>query len=133
MDLQEHLAGCSTPSNYNHERKRLSAILKLAFFAAGLQYPVTIIPKRREKTAMHKPIRDVEVILEDIRPQELYKWEAIYHFQQHWDLEANDFAAMLSTSLEKTANLLNTQNYFPGGMITGLAEHEPETVRTAFR
>jgi hypothetical protein len=70
---------------------------------------------------------------DEIGLQELYKWEAIYHFQQHWDLEANDFATMLSTSLEKTANLLSTQNYFPGGMITELAEHEPETVRTAFR
>ena len=29
---------------------------------------------------------------------EKYKWEAIKHFQKHWDVNAADFKAMLETS-----------------------------------
>ena len=35
-------------------------------------------------------------------PNEKYKWEAIQCFQDHWDLGADDFAAMLEHSLSKT-------------------------------
>jgi integrase len=66
-DIQDHLSSFNSPSSFNHERKRLSAILKPVFSAAGLPNPLTTIPKRREKATMHKPIRDVEAILEDIK------------------------------------------------------------------
>ena len=32
---------------------------------------------------------------------EKYKWEAVKWFQDHWDVNAPDFAEMLSRSLEK--------------------------------
>ena len=50
-------------------------------------------------------------------PNENYKWEAVQWFQDHWDIEADDFAAMLKASLEKTKNLLLSKNNFPRGMI----------------
>ena len=65
--VQEYLSGFLTPSTFNHERKRLSAILKPAYAAAGLPHPITQIPKRREKATLHKPIRDVAAVLEDIK------------------------------------------------------------------
>ena len=65
--VQEYLSGFLTPSTFNHERKRLSAILKPAYAAAGLPNPIMQIPKRREKTTLHKPIRDVAAVLEDIK------------------------------------------------------------------
>ena len=68
-----------------------------------------------------------------IAPQERYKWEAIHHFQQHWDLEAPDFSSMLERAWEKSHNLLNASRYFPKGMMTSFSSSDPETVRSAFR
>ena len=66
-EVQDYLSCFLTPSTFNHERKRLSAILKPAYTAAGLPNPITLIPKRREKATLHKPIRDVAAVLEDIK------------------------------------------------------------------
>lgn len=46
-------------------------------------------------------------------PNEKYKWEAIKFFQANWDVNAADFAAMLTLSLSKTFNLLASANNFP--------------------
>lgn len=64
--------------------------------------------------------------------EEKYKWEAVKWFQSHWDINAPDFAAMLSCSLEKTYNLLTSANNFPKGMILGFAAAAPEEVRAMF-
>ena len=37
---------------------------------------------------------------------EKFKWEAVKWFQDHWDVNAPDFADMLNLSLQKTFNLL---------------------------
>ena len=66
-EVQDYLSGFLTPSTFNHERKRLSAILKPAYVAVGLPNPITQITKRREKATLHKPIRDVAAVLEDIK------------------------------------------------------------------
>lgn len=66
-DIHDYLSGFLTPSTFNHERKRLSAILKPAYAAAGLPNPITQIPKRKEKATLHKPIRDVAGVLENIK------------------------------------------------------------------
>lgn len=63
---------------------------------------------------------------------EKYKWEAVKWFQDNWDVNAPDFAEMLSRSLEKTYNLLASNNNFPKGMIVGFAKAAPEEVRAMF-
>ena len=63
---------------------------------------------------------------------EQYKWEAVKHFQDNWDINAPDFAEMLTRSLEKTYNLLASLNNFPAGMIEGFAKTAPEEVRAMF-
>lgn len=63
---------------------------------------------------------------------EKYKWEAVKHFQDNWDINAPDFAEMLTRSLEKTYNLLASLNNFPAGMIEGFAKTAPEEVRAMF-
>ncbi|MCD8021237.1 MAG: EVE domain-containing protein [Clostridiales bacterium] len=63
---------------------------------------------------------------------EQYKWETIQHFQDNWDVNAADFADMLSRSLSKTYNLLASANNFPARMITGFAKTAPEEVRAMF-
>lgn len=64
---------------------------------------------------------------------EKYKWQAVKWFQNHWDIEAADFAGMLKESLAKTDNLLASQNNFARGMICGFANLHPEKVREMFR
>lgn len=63
---------------------------------------------------------------------EKYKWQAVKCFQDNWDIDAGDFAAMLAKSLEKTANLLASMNNFPKKMILQYAGEEAETVRAMF-
>ena len=65
-------------------------------------------------------------------PNEKYKWEAVKHFQDNWDINASDFAGMLTRSLEKTYNLLSSMNNFPASMIEGFAKTAPEEVRAMF-
>ena len=64
--------------------------------------------------------------------EERYKWEAVQWFQDHWDINAPDFAEMLSRSLEKTDNLLSSANNFPKNMIVSFAQSDPEAVRAMF-
>lgn len=47
-------------------------------------------------------------------------------------MHATDFAEMLSRSLDKTFNLLASNNNFPKGMIVGFAKAAPEEVRAMF-
>lgn len=63
---------------------------------------------------------------------EKYKWEAVKWFQDNWDVNASDFLEMLSKSLDKTFNLLASNNNFPKGMIVGFAKAAPEEVRAMF-
>ena len=63
---------------------------------------------------------------------EKYKWEAVKWFQDNWNINASDFAEMLSRSLEKTYNLLASANNFPRSMIVGFAKAAPEEVRAMF-
>lgn len=63
---------------------------------------------------------------------EKFKWEAVKFFQDNWDVNAADFAAMLTLSLSKTYNLLASMNNFPAKMIQGFAKTAPEEVRAMF-
>ena len=64
--------------------------------------------------------------------KEKYKWVAVKHFQDNWDIEAPDFKDMLERSLAKTFNLLASMNNFPRGMILDFAGVAPEEVRSMF-
>lgn len=64
---------------------------------------------------------------------EIYKWQAVKCFQDNWDIEAEDFASMLSKSLKETSNLLTSVNNFPRRMMEIFAELYSEEVRSAFR
>ena len=63
---------------------------------------------------------------------EKYKWEAVKHFQDHWTIQAEDFAGMLELALGKTFNLLASINNFPRHMVIEFAQADPEAVRAAF-
>ncbi|WP_026658198.1 AAA family ATPase [Butyrivibrio sp. AC2005] len=65
-------------------------------------------------------------------PEEKYKWEAIKWFQEHWDINADNFSEMFWNATEKTINLLTSARNFPRGMIKGYAEKKPEVIRGMF-
>lgn len=73
-----------------------------------------------------------EAFVKDNWQKEKYKWEAVKWFQDNWDINAPDFAAMLTQSLAKTYNLLASMNRFPAKMITIYAKAAPEEVRAMF-
>ena len=64
---------------------------------------------------------------------EKYKWEAIKHFQDHWDIDADDFGEMFKQATDKTFNLLASGYAYPRGMITNFAKADDEATRTMFR
>lgn len=64
---------------------------------------------------------------------EMYKWEAIAHFQKYWDINAANFADMFKVATDKTYNLLANMNNYPGGMIKSFAIADAEAVRDMFR
>lgn len=68
-----------------------------------------------------------------IEKQELYKWKAVVHFREHWDIDAEDFPDMLEEALSETKNLMSAGKYYPRGMILWAAQQEPEKVRESFR
>lgn len=64
---------------------------------------------------------------------EKYKWEMVQWFQQHWDIDAEDFPAMLTEAMKKTGNLLGARNFYPRRQIKDLSRAAPEEVRALFR
>lgn len=65
--------------------------------------------------------------------KEKYKWAAIKHFQKHWNIDAENFAAMFKEATAKHINLFDSMNYFPRGMILEFAKVDQEAVRAMFR
>ena len=64
---------------------------------------------------------------------EKYKWEAVKHFQDHWNIEAEDFGAMFKEATDKTYNLLASGYAYPRRMIQIFAKADEAAVRQMFR
>ena len=64
---------------------------------------------------------------------EKYKWEAIYHFQQYWDVDSDDFENMIRQAMSKTFNLLASGYAYPREMIFNFAKADVEATRSMFR
>lgn len=64
---------------------------------------------------------------------EKYKWEAVKHFQDHWNIDAEDFGEMFKQATDRTFNLLASGYAYPRGMITNFAKVDNEATRAMFR
>lgn len=64
---------------------------------------------------------------------EKYKWEAIKHFQDHWNVDADNFGDMFKQATDKTFNLLASGYAYPRGMITNFAKADDGATRSMFR
>ena len=62
---------------------------------------------------------------------ERYKWEAVKCFQDNWNIEADDFAAMIKKSLSKTGNLLASGYFYPYRMLLHFAKDDSISTRKA--
>jgi len=65
----------------------------------------------------------------------LYIWESQRIFQENWDLQVPDLAAMYDSSLEnsQTRRLWNRENYEPKRMMLEFIRLAPDFVRSMFR
>lgn len=63
---------------------------------------------------------------------EIYKCNAVIHFQNTFDINAPDFSVMLDNSLSKTENLLTSRNYYPRAMIVRFAKDLQNETKQAF-
>ncbi|MCL2336789.1 MAG: AAA family ATPase [Firmicutes bacterium] len=87
----------------------------------------TVIAKIKEVIALYK------ADFERVNEEENFKWIAVKHFQDTWNIEAPDFSAMLNNSLAKHETLLVGAYYFPYRVLAEFAKQEPETVRMLFK
>lgn len=84
------------------------------------------------KEKLRRAIEDYKKDFGERFKDEKYKWEAVKHFQDNWDIDAENFSAMLKNALSKTENLLVASRWFPKSIIEQFASKEPETVRKMF-
>ncbi len=82
---------------------------------------------------LRRYISEYERDFDRIHNLEIYKWRAVKQFQDHWNLDAGDFAKMLELSLAETDNLMAAKDYWPDKMIVANAERSSETVRGLFK
>ena len=59
-------------------------------------------------------------------PDEVYKWQAIEHFEQRWDINAPDFYEMFKEAFRKKDNLVD---YRPFGILEALGENYPTKLK----
>lgn len=83
-------------------------------------------------SVLDKIIKKYKENFDNYRKDEIYKWEAIKHFQENWNWNTKDFSEMLKEALSKSANLLRARNYFPEGMIISMAKRENNIVKKMF-
>ncbi|RMG29774.1 MAG: hypothetical protein D6730_03400 [Bacteroidetes bacterium] len=64
----------------------------------------------------------------------LYAWEALRHFQQHWDIAAADFGAMYARSLQNSQSqrLWKREAWYPREIMLGFIALSPDFVRNMF-
>ena len=65
--ILDYLGRQTTPSNFNHERARLSSIVGGILEPHELSNPCRGINPKKIKQSLHKPFEDVSEVLEDIR------------------------------------------------------------------
>jgi len=66
-------------------------------------------------------------------PHEKFKWQAIKHFQENWDIDAPDFQSMFGKATELCGSLLTSVHYFPRGVLMDINKDGTEYLRSMFK
>jgi hypothetical protein len=85
---------------------------------------------------LHQQFESYRRFLQSSRAgQRLYAWESQRIFQENWDLDAPDLAAMYDGSLENstTRRLWKRESYEPKRLMLAFLRMEPEFVRSMFQ
>lgn len=69
----------------------------------------------------------------NIWKNEMYKWKAVKHFQDNWNIDSDNFEDMFEESTSMANNLLASQNFYPRGMILDFAKVDQERTRSMFK
>ena len=64
---------------------------------------------------------------------EKFKWEAVKHFQDHWNIDAENFGDMFKEATDKTFSLLASGYAYPRLMVINFAKADDEAVRSMFQ
>ncbi|WP_282112338.1 McrB family protein [Maribacter stanieri] len=72
----------------------------------------------------------IEFLKHNEESNESYKWEAINHFKENWDIKTDDFEAMFLESFKKVSNLVYQNSW---GFIKKALAHYDEIVREMFK
>jgi hypothetical protein len=85
------------------------------------------------KNILNKILVDYKKIFTTtIWKEEQFKWEAIKHFNDTWDIDAENFATMLKKSLDKCGILLFSMHNFSAGIIINFAKVAPIETKSLF-
>lgn len=60
---------------------------------------------------------------------EVYKWQAITNFQDHWDFQSSNFYKMFKQALSKRENLMFQNSY---GFLDKLGKNHPDKLQRLF-
>lgn len=63
---------------------------------------------------------------------EEYKWKAAKHFQEHWNIDSENFGEMFEQATSLHSNLLASALYFPRAVLLDIIKVYPEEVRELF-
>lgn len=64
---------------------------------------------------------------------ELFKWRAVKHFQDNWNVNNEDFVNMLKEATSETSIFVNNSMVQPLNGLIKIAEQEPEIIKTVFK
>ena len=64
--------------------------------------------------------------------KEKFKWEAVKHFQDNWDIDADNFGKMFAKATGKTKTLLESNWNYAQAMIIKFAEFDAKSVKEMF-
>lgn len=84
-------------------------------------------------STMEQLLAKYKVELPKYWEDEKYKWEAVKHFQDNWNIDAANFGEMFIEATRKHYNLLGSGMYYPQAMIQEFATLDVERTRSMFR
>ena len=121
----------------NNQSWRSGAIMHYSCFVKARSFFSRVEKEGTKITVDDSPISKLLAKYREELPSfweyEEYKWIAVKHFQEHWNIEAEDFSAMFTEATSKHTNLLTSAMYYPIGMIQGFAEFDEDRTRNMFR
>lgn len=97
------------------------------------EYGERIMADKGDTVKIAEIIAAYKADFDRVKNDEIYKWQAIRWYKEHWNIDAADFAAMFTSAFSKAGNLLAANMYYPYKMICIFSEMHPEEVRKMFK